>query len=77
MGIPGRPACKVSRIESTASLCEVTRTGTSIARPSAAQERAMVLAVFSPEYERYIGRKRFSETNTVQNSYKNVKEFGV
>lgn len=49
----GKPACRAERTWTRASFCHITRTGTSRDRARLAQERAMALAVFSPEYDRW------------------------
>lgn len=49
VGEPGSPALRVARTCGTLSLCQATSTGTTRDRARAAQERAMALAVFSPE----------------------------
>lgn len=49
VGEPGRPACSADRMWVRLSRCHTTSTETSSDRARLAQERAMVLAVFSPE----------------------------
>lgn len=48
-GEPGRPARSADRMWVRLSRCHTTSTETSSDRARLAQERAMVLAVFSPE----------------------------
>ncbi len=60
VGELGRPACSTDRTWSTPSLCHTTSTGTSSDNARLAQERAMALAVFSPEYERWEMEGRLS-----------------
>lgn len=49
---PGRPACSTESTRARPSHCHSSTTGTSRDSARLAQERAMALAVFSPEYER-------------------------
>ena len=49
LGPPGSRSLSVESTWATPSRCQPTSTGTSRDRPSVAQERAMELAVFSPE----------------------------
>lgn len=51
-GEPGRPAFSAVRTWTRLSFCQTTKTGTNRDKARLAQERAMALAVFSPEYER-------------------------
>lgn len=74
-GASGKPACRAERTWTRASFCHITRTGTSRDRARLAQERAMALAVFSPEYDRW-GQAQQKHRQLQQTTFSTWKSVG-